>query len=32
MIATEPVIRPATTLSAISDVLEKIETAAARER
>src|SRR5918996_6419110 len=31
-IATEPVIRPATTFSAISDVLEMIETAAARER
>src|SRR6185503_13003065 len=31
-IATEPVIRPAATLSAISDVLEMIETAAARER
>ena len=32
MIATEPVIRPATTLRPISAVLEKIETAAARER
>jgi len=30
-IATEPVIRPATTFSAISEVLETIETAAARE-
>ena len=31
-IATEPVISPAATFSAISDVLEMIETAAARER